>query len=85
MEKHKHHKSTLARVKAIRAITEQYYEAGNNRRCYKQVWRHYVFPIYGCCYRTYLNYLGIPTTQASQMEDQRQLCLFDHDDSPVTF
>ena len=24
MEKHKHHKSTLARVKAIKAITEQH-------------------------------------------------------------
>ena len=84
MEKHKHHKSTLARVKAIRAITEQYYEAGNNRRCYKQVWRHYVSPIYGCCYRTYLNYLGIPTAKASQIEDPRQMCLFDFDDSPAT-
>ena len=85
MEKHKHHKSTLARVKAIRAITELHYEAGNNQRCYKQVWRHYVFPIYGCCYRTYLNYLGIPTAPSSPKADIRQLVLFDFDgDSPAT-
>ena len=84
MGKHKHHKSTLARVIAIRAITEKHYEAGNNSRCYKSVWRYYVFPIYGCCYRTYLNYLGIPTDPSSKEEDPQQLSLFDFDESPAT-
>lgn len=83
MEKHKHHKSTLARVIAIRAITEKYYEAGNNSRCYKSVWRYYVYPIYGCCYRTYLNYLGIPTHSVPE-DDPQQLSLFDFDESPAT-
>lgn len=77
MKKHKHHKSTLARVKAIRAITEKHYEVGNQSRCYKQVWRYYVFPIYGCCYRTYLNYLDIPLQPPTQTIDKRQLSLFD--------
>ncbi len=77
MSKHKHHKSTLARVKSIRAITEQHYETGNNSRCYKSVWRKYVYPTFGCCYRTYLNYLGIPATPLPQLEDKRQLSLFD--------
>ncbi len=77
MSKHKHHKSTLARVKAVRAITEQHYEAGNNSRCYKSVWRYYVYPVYGCCYRTYLNYLGIPPGMEEPKEDKRQLSLFD--------
>nr|DAX40464.1 MAG TPA: hypothetical protein [Caudoviricetes sp.] len=75
MEKRKHHKSTLERVKAVRVITEQHYEAGNNSRCYKSVWRNYVYPAYKICYRTYLNYLGIPTT--CPKEDPRQLRLFD--------
>lgn len=74
MEKHKHHKSTLARVKAIQAITELHYEAGNNSRCYKSVWRFYVYPIYGICYRTYLNYLGI---SPEPNQDDRQPSLFD--------
>ncbi len=60
MSKHKYHKSTLSRVRVAREITKQHYEAGNNSRCYKAVWRHYVYPALGCCYRTYLNYLGIP-------------------------
>ena len=61
MEKRKRHKSTVARAAAIRAITEAHYEPGNNRRCYKSVWRYYVYPVYKICYRTYLSYLGIPT------------------------
>ena len=77
MEKRKHYKSTLARVKAIRAITEQYYEPGNNSRCYKQVWRRNVYPIYGCCYRTYLNYLGIAVVQDRPEDDPRQQRLFE--------
>lgn len=81
MEKKKHHKSTMARVKAIRAITEEHYEAGNNARCYKSVWRYYVYPVYGCCYRTYLNYLGIPATKPSI--DPRQMTLFDFEEDPA--
>lgn len=76
MSKHKHHKSTLARVKVIREITERYYEAGNNSRCYKSIWRHYVYPVFGCCYRTYLNYLSIPITMESE-KGFKQPSLFD--------
>ena len=76
MEKQRHHKSTLSRVALIKAITEQHYEPGNNRRCYKQVWRHYVFPKYGCCYRTFLNYLGIDPEKEEAKEDTGQLSLF---------
>ena len=61
MGKAKHHKNTIERTKKIRAITERYYEAGNNSRCYKAVWKKYIYPIYPMCYRTYLNYLNIPT------------------------
>lgn len=80
--KRKHYKSTLSRVAAIKAITEQYYEPGNNHRCYKQVWRYYVFPKFGCCYRTYLNYLGINPETHVPKEDSMQLSLFDN--SPAT-
>lgn len=57
----RHYKSTLERVQRIRMITEKYYEAGNNAKCYKAVWKKYIYPIYPMCYRTYLNYLNIPT------------------------
>jgi len=56
----KHHKSTLERIRKVRAIVDRYYEAGNNSKCYKAVWKKYIYPIYPMCYRTYLNYLNIP-------------------------
>lgn len=59
----KHFNSTLERVKRIRMLTERYYEPGNNARCYKAVWKKYIYPIYPMCYRTYLNYLNVPTPQ----------------------
>lgn len=59
METRKHHKSTLARVEMIKQLTREHYEEGNQARCYKAVWRSYIFPKYKICYRTYLSYLGI--------------------------
>ena len=60
MENIKHYKSTYDRVKWIKALTDLYYEPGNKARCYKAVWKRYIYPIYPMCYRTYLNYLNIP-------------------------
>lgn len=75
MGKNRHYKSTLERVKLIRKITERYYEPGNNARCYKAVWRMYINPIYPMCYRTYLNYLNIPTEPPAPLTT-KQLDLF---------
>ena len=63
MSKKRHYKSTHDRAKMIRMLTERHYEAGNNARCYKAVWRMFIYPVYPMCYRTYLNYLSIPSTQ----------------------
>ena len=60
MGKQRRYKSTEARAKIIRAITNRYYEPGNNAKCYKAVWKKYINPIYPMSYRTYLNYLNIP-------------------------
>lgn len=35
-----------------------HYEAGNQAKCYKAVWRRWIEPEFGICYRTYLNMLG---------------------------
>lgn len=75
MEKRKHHESTIERVRMVRAITAQYYESGNQARCYKAVWRQHIFPKFKICYRTYLNYLGMPATIPSFQSSQ--LSLFD--------
>lgn len=53
------HKNTLLRIQRVCDITRQHYEEGNLARCYKQVWRIYVYPIYPMCYHTYLYYLSV--------------------------
>ena len=70
----KHHKSTLCRIKEIRKLANELYEPGNQSRCYRAVWRKYIEPKYGMCYRTFLNYLGEPMPQEPE---HKQLSLFD--------
>lgn len=72
MTKRKPHLSTIERVKTIRAITEKYYEKGNQAKCYSAVWRSIIYPRYKISYRTYWSYLNIP----SPPPDPRQLELF---------
>ena len=67
----------------VRAITERYYEGGSQARCYKAVWRQHIFPTFKICYRTYLNYLGIPTPPPERVP--RQLTLWNLiEESPAT-
>ncbi len=56
--------STYSRIKKIVEITKKRYEPGNQSKCYKAVWRKYIQPEFGICYRTYMNYLSI-TLKAS--------------------
>ena len=78
-----HYKSTLERAKKIRSLTERYYESGNNSRCYKAVWKKFVYPIYPMSYHTYLSYIGLPTTH-QEHPDCIELCLFDFFDKNIT-
>ena len=75
MGKKGRYESTIRRAENIRKLTQMYYEPGNLARCYKSVWRRYIYPIYPMCYKTYLNYLGIPTSEQSQQT--RQLSFLD--------
>ena len=68
MAKRKRYKSTLARAEKIKAITALHYERGNQARCYKAVWRHWIEPEFGICYRTYLNMLGITPEQERRQD-----------------
>ncbi len=70
MAKKKRHKSTLARAEKIKALTALHYEAGNQAKCYKAVWRRWIEPEFGICYRTYLNMLGLdPETEPERHQD----------------
>lgn len=65
----------MERARLLASITAEHYEVGNQARCYKAVWRKYVWPAYKICYRTYLNYLGIEPQ--AEKKDEREMYLFD--------
>lgn len=73
----KRHKSTVARAKMIKAITALHYEAGNQAKCYRAVWRRWIEPEFGICYRTYLTYLGIDPDNEPHSRQSDQPSLFD--------
>lgn len=68
------YKSTSKRTEIYRAVTMQHYEEGNQSKCYKAVWRNYIYPQFGICYRTYLNHINAKPD--SQIIDKSQLSLF---------
>ena len=49
----------MARSEKVKEITALHYEAGNQAKCYKAVWRRWIEPEFGICYRTFLNMLGL--------------------------
>ena len=75
----KHHINKLRLIKNVCAIVQEHYEEGNRSRCYKEVWRKYVYPIYPMCYHTFLSYINTPLGDLRKppKDDPRQLKLFD--------
>lgn len=51
------HASTIQRIITAKKIAAQYYEAGNQSKSLKGVWRRYIVPEMGIDYRTFLRYL----------------------------
>lgn len=53
------HESTLRRAEELKRLTREHYEEGNQRKCYKAIWRRFVAPLYGINYRTYLRLINL--------------------------
>lgn len=53
-------KGYYKRAKALQELTAQHYEPERHDRCYKWVWRKFVYPQFGICYHSYLRYLHTP-------------------------
>ena len=77
MAKKKRHKSTLTRAEKIKSLTALHYEAGNQTKCYKAVWRRWIEPEFGICYRTYLNMLGLEPEREEEGANVITPSLFD--------
>ena len=71
-----YHKDTLKRFSLVSDIVRQLYEPGRRDRCYKEVWRRYVYPVYPMCYRTFLHYIGVNVEQEMRRSRDAQLQLF---------
>ena len=72
----KRHKNILLRIQHVQELAAQHYEPGNQSKCYKQVWRHHVYPVYPMSYRTFLNYINEQIEPERPADDPRQLKLF---------
>lgn len=79
MAKRKRHKSTLTRSEKVKEITALHYEAGNQAKCYKAVWRRWIEPEFGICYRTFLNMLGLTPEDEQESTQNKFPSLFDLD------
>lgn len=80
MGKKKRYRSTIKRIKEILEIVERNYEIGNQKRCYKAIWRDSIYQKYGICYDTFLSYIGVKPSELEDEEpekkDPNQLSLF---------
>lgn len=65
------------RARRIQEVTAEYYEPENQSKCYHQVWKRHIYPLFGVGYRAYLKYLKVEVKEEPAQEDKRQLRLFD--------
>lgn len=49
--------STKARIERVVEIVKREYQAGDQRTMYKAIWRKFIYPEFGICYKTMLDYL----------------------------
>lgn len=68
----KYHRNMSLRIRRIQEIAQQHYEPGNYSKSYHQVWRNYVYPIYPCCYATFLTYINTRPSDLSNEPEQRK-------------
>jgi len=55
------HPNTMKRAMLVKKIVDEHYEPGNQARCLKAVWRHYVCKVYPCSLATYYRYMDLAT------------------------
>lgn len=61
----------LHKVADVQRLTNERYEIGRQNRCYRWVWRNYVYPFHHIGYRAYLRLLGMNVTKELAKEQQR--------------
>lgn len=65
------------RVEEVNRIYDQYAKAGVPNR---EIWRRYIYPVYGISERTFYNLLNASVEQKNEIpQEVRQFLLFDFD------
>lgn len=77
MPKQKPGISYLKRAAEINRIYDHYAKTGVSNR---EIWRRYVYPVYGISERTFYNILKAPPTKTEVPSGLRMLSLFDLDE-----
>ena len=68
------------RVTDINRIYDQHAKSGISNR---EIWRRYVYPVYGICERTFYNLLNASCDPKNEVTQEAQTFLkFDFDDEP---
>ena len=68
------------RVTDINRIYDQHAKSGISNR---EIWRRYVYPVYGICERTFYNLLNASCDPKNEVpQEAQQFLLFDFDDEP---
>ncbi|MGL5913216.1 MAG: hypothetical protein ACRCZB_03545, partial [Bacteroidales bacterium] len=71
----RNHENYLRMARNVRNLAEEYYEEGNQSKCWHAVWRNHVYKTYPMCYNTFLRYMHAAREQRVKSSPQR--CLFD--------
>lgn len=70
-------KGYYVRARVIKSIADEYYEKENQAKCHKRVWRKYVYPRFGICYRSYLKYCKVTIPEEmKEAKEGKQLSLW---------
>lgn len=59
----KSQENRIRRIELVQALALGYYDGERLDRCYKEVWRRYVNPVYPMSYRTFLMYMQTDTQE----------------------
>lgn len=66
----RYHRNLSNRIRRVQQIAREHYEPGNQSRCYRQIWKQFVYPVYPMCYNTFLTYVKTKPSELDNMTEQ---------------
>ena len=66
-------RSYLIRIREVQQFALRYYEKGRHDKCFKQVWKKYVFPRFGINYNTFLRYMKTDVDKLLGQAERRSM------------